>query len=220
MSEKNVEAVKQPIQLTMWEAFSTAQAECESAIKNKNNGHLKYNYADINSYLELLKLSFGKYGFSLIQLNSQKYIDGIWYLELKTKVIFKDGQIAIDNTSQHVINSQDISNPQKVGSYITYYRKYALQCVFGLSAEDNDAQDLQSKYENKAKLKLTPTQIAMINFELSRRDIDTEKFMSYLVKKYGSTLENLVIYESDFNNIVEMIVSKKLLKEEESESVQ
>ncbi len=48
----------------------------------------------------------------------------------------------------------DIQDPQKMGSAITYYRRYALQSLFLLRAEDDDAQSAKPKAKSDGKTHL------------------------------------------------------------------
>ena len=56
----------------------------------------------------------------------------------------QDGQVKsviIDNEGNHVESSiflPEINDPQKLGSAITYYRRYTLQSLLALQAEDDD----------------------------------------------------------------------------------
>jgi len=47
-------------------------------------------------------------------------------------------------TSQCPVRSQDPTNPQKMGSGITYAKRYALQAAFSLPSEDDDGNEASS----------------------------------------------------------------------------
>ena len=47
----------------------------------------------------------------------------------------------------------DIQDPQKIGSAITYFRRYALQSLLALEAEDDDANFASNTVKVKAKVK-------------------------------------------------------------------
>jgi hypothetical protein len=54
---------------------------------------------------------------------------------VKTIVMHSSGEVL---TSRTPIVSPDLSNPQKMGSGITYAKRYGLQAAFGLPSEDDD----------------------------------------------------------------------------------
>jgi hypothetical protein len=54
---------------------------------------------------------------------------------VKTIVMHVSGEVL---TSRTPIVSQDLTNPQKMGSGITYAKRYGLQAAFGLPSEDDD----------------------------------------------------------------------------------
>jgi hypothetical protein len=56
---------------------------------------------------------------------------------LSTKII--DGTTVL---AESEIILPDMQDPQKLGSAITYYRRYSLQSLLLLEAEDNDGNDL------------------------------------------------------------------------------
>ena len=65
------------------------------------------------------------------------------------------GTIIIDTESDESVEAflplPDLQDPQKIGSCITYYRRYTLQSLLGIEAEDDDANKTvaQPKEYNK-----------------------------------------------------------------------
>lgn len=105
------------------------QSEIGALSKTETNPFFKSKYFDINSLIAQLQPLLEKYGITVIQPLSE--IGGKPGLD--TKVYDGDEQIVFST-----IPLPDFQDPQKMGSAITYYRRYALQSLFLLQAEDDD----------------------------------------------------------------------------------
>lgn len=114
------------------------QSEIGVLVKTETNPFFKSKYMDINGLLEQLLPLLEKYGLTVVQpLDARGYAGKT---ALVTKVF--DGK---EEVIQSSILLPDIQDPQKMGSAITYYRRYALQSLFLLRAEDDDANVASSK---------------------------------------------------------------------------
>lgn len=109
--------------------------------KDSTNPYFKSKYADINSLLDTVKPVLNQIGLTVIQPLEVKDGKNV----LTTKVY--DGTILI---SESAIIIPDNIDPQKIGSAITYYRRYSLQSLFLLEAEDDDAES--AKPQKKAEV--------------------------------------------------------------------
>lgn len=107
-----------------------AQLEVGKIQKDKTNPFYKSQYFDINSVLEQLLPALEKEGITVMQPLSN--VDG--KPALRT-IVYVDGKELINEA----ILLPENNDPQKMGSAITYYRRYALQSLFLLQAEDDDA---------------------------------------------------------------------------------
>jgi hypothetical protein len=106
-----------------------AQMEIQAIVKDKVNPHFKNNYADINSILAEVKPALHKQGLFIVQpIEEGKVI---------TRIIdAESGSVLCESAME--LSGQ--GNPQQRGSEITYYRRYTLQSLLALEAEDDDAQ--------------------------------------------------------------------------------
>lgn len=105
-----------------------AQTEIQAISKDKSNPHFKSKYADINTMLAEVKPALHKHGLYIIQpIEDGKVITRIIDAESGT-VLCESG---LELSGQ--------GNPQQRGSEITYYRRYTLQSLLALEAEDDDA---------------------------------------------------------------------------------
>jgi len=115
------------------------QSEMIAVAKTADNPFFKSKYFDINKLLEVLKPLLNQHGLTVIQPLS--HIDGVPAL----RTIVKDtasGEVLVDDSIPLTV----IADPQKMGSSITYYRRYALQSLFLLQAEDDDANAASGNY--------------------------------------------------------------------------
>jgi len=112
------------------------QTEIGVLVKTETNPFFKSKYLDINGLLEQLLPLLEKHGLTVVQ--PLKVYDGKNVLQ--TGVF--DGKELLVSAD---ILLPDIQDPQKMGSAITYYRRYALQSLFLLRAEDDDANSTSGK---------------------------------------------------------------------------
>lgn len=92
--------------------------------KSATNPFFKSKYADLQTILEVVEPALLENGLLLIQ----PIKDG------KVFSIITDGTTSIESG----IELGAFNKPQDLGSAITYYRRYTLQALLGLSAEDDD----------------------------------------------------------------------------------
>jgi hypothetical protein len=121
------------------------QSKIGKLSKTEENPFFNSKYFDINGLLEQLQPLLEEFELTVIQPLTT--IDGRPAL----RTVLKDGDTVI---SDEAIIMPDADNPQKMGSCITYYRRYALQSLFCLQAEDDDA-NLGSGKKAKKKSKKT-----------------------------------------------------------------
>ena len=112
-------------------------SEIDPLKKTGENPHFKSRYFDINQLIHSLKPLLIKHKLLLLQ----PIIDNKQYS------IIMD----IDNTDDKIesyIQLPNEHNPQKLGSAITYYRRYTLASLLGLEAVDDDANLISVEDEN------------------------------------------------------------------------
>ena len=112
--------------------------------KDKTNPFYKSSYFDINTLMEHLKPLLEKHKLMLIQPLTN--VDG--RPALKTRIYDLEKNAVILNAD---ITLPDLQDPQKMGSCITYYRRYALQSALCLEAEDDDANYASGKNKETKK---------------------------------------------------------------------
>jgi hypothetical protein len=117
----------------IYQKIANVQKKIGSIKKDKTNPHFKSSYFDINTLLEALKPHLEEEKLAIVQ--SLTNVDGKAALETVVVDLQKDG--GTHSMSETVVLPES-DNPQKMGSAITYYRRYALTCIFLLEAEDDD----------------------------------------------------------------------------------
>jgi hypothetical protein len=97
--------------------------------KDSKNPFFKSNYFDINSLIEAIKPIIDE--LELVILQPLRVVEG---KNVLTTIVI-DGEKVL--TSSDII-LPDLQDPQKMGSVITYYRRYSLQSLLLLQAFDDD----------------------------------------------------------------------------------
>ena len=121
-----------------------------TAKKDCKNPHFRSNYSKLESVIEAVNQGnqFGLFFTQEIEVkNYQRDI----------VVVTTVRHIDDDNTyvSKLPILLDDVSmkNPQKIGSAITYAKRYTLQAVYGLPSEDDDGNEASKPSINISKPK-------------------------------------------------------------------
>ena len=108
----------------------------------KDTAGYNYKYFDINQLLEKLTPLLHEEGLTLMQ--PLHNVEG--RPAIRTLIYQKDTLIPLVDYS---ITLPDLTKPQEMGSAITYYRRYSLQSLFALEAEDDDASSTTEKKVSK-----------------------------------------------------------------------
>ena len=101
------------------------QTEIGAISKDAKNPFYNSNYFDINSLLRQV--------MPLLQKQELVLIQPIQDNQVKSVIIDTEG-----GSVESTMFLPPIADPQKLGSAITYYRRYTLQSLLALQAEDDD----------------------------------------------------------------------------------
>lgn len=117
------------------------QKEVGAIPKDSVNPFFKSKYADINTYIGVIKPILSRHGLVLLQpltrLTTHHSIDGECVIsKTALKTILIDSESG-EEISDITLLPEDI-DPQKMGAIITYFRRYAIQSMLCLEAEDDD----------------------------------------------------------------------------------
>ena len=112
-------------------ALATAQGQMESAKKDSNNPFFKSKYADLAAVVEAIRLPFSQNGLAYAQGPEPREGEEV---AVVTVLMHSSGQW-ISSTTVVPVTKKDA---QGYGSALTYARRYGLQAIAGLAAEDDD----------------------------------------------------------------------------------
>lgn len=141
-------------------ALSKAQGAMDGAKKSSSNPFFKSKYADLASVKDAIREPFATHGLSVVQVpqttfqgapeayewtakHSGEVRHGVrvfTVVTVLTRLLHTSGQFIEESVSAMLPNG----DPQSVGSAISYLRRYALQSVAGIAAEDDDAESVLS----------------------------------------------------------------------------
>lgn len=122
-------------------ALANVKKEVGTLSKTATNPFFKSKYFDINSLIEQIEPLMEKNGLLLLQPIELNHVQSVIYHIESGKSVMSSMQLP---------NLQD---PQKIGSAITYYRRYTLQSLLGLQAEDDDGNKASATVKiDKARL--------------------------------------------------------------------
>ena len=143
------------------QALNKAQAELGSVIKGSENPYYSSNYADINDVIKTIKETLNKHEITFIQPIMVKEVAGQKVSVVETVLLHNSGEFISSETE---VVTKDNGDAQKYGAAITYSRRFGLQSIVGLPAEDDDgntASDKQVKSKpEKASTKTSTTKFA------------------------------------------------------------
>ena len=122
----------------MYEKLLYVQRELGAIQKDSTNPYFKSKYFDINALLAHVKPVLNKHGLVIVQALTN--VGGKSALD--TKIIDAESKNAI--ASEPVI-LPECTDAQKFGSAVTYFRRYAIQTLLALEAEDDDANVASNK---------------------------------------------------------------------------
>lgn len=110
------------------EALSKAQGEMDHAAKDKKNPFFKSSYADLSSVWDACRECLSKNGLAVTQsfgLVKDKLL-------LKSRLIHSSGEWL----SSEIIIQTLKNDPQSIGTAITYFRRFALAALVGVSPKE------------------------------------------------------------------------------------
>ena len=102
------------------------------AFEDKKNPHFKNNYASLESVIKTVRTA-SQFGLTFTQ--EMDFEGDITFV--RTVMMHSSGATRVSRTK---IVSKDPNDPQKMGSAISYAKRYGLQSIFGLPSDDDDGE--------------------------------------------------------------------------------
>lgn len=124
--------------MKIYEKLLEAKKEIGKATKSSTNPHFKSKYVDINALIETVETVLLSKGLVLLQPieNGKVY----------TRIVDAESEQMIES----FIELPTTGTPQAMGSAITYFRRYTLQSLLSMQAQDDDG-NLASQPQPKVK---------------------------------------------------------------------
>jgi len=133
-------------------ALVKAQSVMAGAVKSQSNSFFKSKYANLEEVIRVVKDSFAEQGLSFVQFPiSSEGMAGV-----ETIILHESGEFI----GNEFLLKCSKSDPQGMGSAITYARRYGLQSACGIPSEDDDgnaASAPKEKWQVIAELKAATT---------------------------------------------------------------
>jgi len=164
----------------LFQAVANFQMECPKISKDANNPFFKGSkYATLPHILNVITPILKKNGLVIVQpvINNA----------VVTKLIHIDSGEMIE--SVYDIVCKDATNPQQIGSAVSYARRYSISSILNLNIDDDD--DGNSATGNVApqpkKEELTPKHP---NWNKAKDHLQTGGLMEDIERKYTISVEN------------------------------
>jgi hypothetical protein len=131
-------------------ALAKAQGIMEGASKDSANPFFKSKYADLASVWDACRKPLSDNGLSVVQTTEfmPEHPDMVC---IETILCHASGQWIKGRLAVKPVKS----DPQSVGSCITYLRRYSLQSIVGIAPEDDDGNAASGKNEAKKQPEAT-----------------------------------------------------------------
>lgn len=131
-------------------ALARAQGQMQSAKKDADNPFFRSKYADLASVVDAIRAPFSENGLAFTQIPYPTESDSV---EIETVLMHASGQWISGRVWVPVAKS----DAQGYGSALTYARRYGLQSIAGVAAEDDDGNAAaKAKPEHPRKPATTP----------------------------------------------------------------
>lgn len=154
-------------------ALIQAKANFKPILKTKTNPHYKSKYAGLDAILDAIAEALGAVGVLLIQPTAVRDDKTI----LRTILIHAESGEQIE--SELVIPPQ--SDPQKLGSAMTYYRRFSLCSILAIAPdEDDDGSTAKAQAEVKAtEVSISPreAELRALMKDLKLANVDVTKLV-------------------------------------------
>jgi len=189
-------------------ALSAAQGEMVPAKKTAENPFFKSKYADLASVWDVCRGPLTKNGLSIVQTTS---VHEEGETLLRTILLHSSGQWL---ESHYPVNPVK-TDPQGLGSAMTYARRYTLMAMVGIAPEDDDAEGAMDRMNSKAKPTTKPkaseAQIRKIHATLKDSGMSEDAYRKLLNKTFGvKSSKELDIEQA--SKLIEMLIDTPTAK--------
>ena len=184
-------------------AFIKAQSEMRTPKKGNSNPFFKSKYADLNSVLEAVLEALHNNGIAILQ--PTVFIDGKSFVN--TVLLHESGE-RLEGFTEILFSKPNDAQAQ--GSGITYARRYGLQSICGVGAEDDDGNKAtQPKKESPELVAENKRKEEERRFQI-QLDLDSAGSVDELGEKYTKLNgSDKVVFKEYVKNLKEKLTPKK-----------
>lgn len=138
----------------LYEALLAFQGLRVAAQKDGKNPHFKSNYSTLESVINAV--SYGQqFGLCFTQEIDFEVINGEVHQFVRTSLIH--APTGNYRSSRTPILTKDKTDPQKMGSGVSYAKRYGLQSIFGIPSGDDDGNAASARPEPVKSEQLSPS---------------------------------------------------------------
>ena len=161
--------------MSIYKKLLEVQKEVGAISKDSKNPFFKSKYFDINALVGHVNPILSKNGLLLLQ----PIEDGKQY----SRIIDAESGEKVES----FLELPSLPDPQKLGSAISYYRRYSLSALLGLQAEDDDANIAAKSAKKVVKTELIEgsADYAKVESALKGKKVD----MNYVKSKFNLSVE-------------------------------
>lgn len=164
----------------IYKKMHLAKQEIGKAQKKATNPRFNSNYVDINGALDAIEPILYKHGLLLIQPITDNHVCSI--------VIDIDSGEKLES----VLRLPDLQDAQKVGSAITYYRRYTLLSLFSMQTEDDDGNKASEPQKHEFAWDTPKDTLNEVRFANAIKAIQEGKSSKqFLINKFALTQDQL-----------------------------
>jgi len=166
---------------TIYSKILEAKKQIGTILKDSKNPFFKSNYLSLNGLIAAVEPVLQEQGLLLLQPLSNGGVSSI----------------ICDSESGEQVESfmtlPNIQDPQKLGGAITYFRRYSLQSLLCLQAEDDDGNSSTKQVIHERKEALT--------------DIQFEKAKAFTINQIKSTLNKFRMSTDQRNELTKLTLN-------------
>lgn len=138
------------------EALAEAQGDIDGVKKNSKNPMYNSEYADLAAITDVIRAPMKKHGLSIVEDTPVQQIhEKLYVVDITVRLCHKSGQwMEIGTMIPAVGYKKDGGlrfDAQTIGAAITYGRRYLLQNLFNLAAEDDDGNSIKDEGGNASQ---------------------------------------------------------------------
>lgn len=145
-------------------ALAVAQGEIQNAKKDSENPFFKSKYADLAAVREAYQGPLSKNGLALIQTPRTSITEESTIVFVETLLCHSSGEWISEELSAIPVKT----DPQGIGSCITYLRRYGAGAITGVAADDDDGNAASRPFDGQSAQKPVQPKLSQKSAEITQ----------------------------------------------------